>query len=54
LLFDLASDPGEHFDVAAQHPDVVADLVALAETHRRTVQPTAPLFDDLLPNPSGR
>ena len=49
LLFDLAEDPGERFDVAAAHPDIVADLVGEAEAHRRTVAPAKPLFDDLLP-----
>ncbi len=49
LLFDLATDPGERFDVAATHPDIVADLVATADAHRRTVLPTRPLFDQVVP-----
>ena len=49
LLFDLAADPGEHRDIAAAHADLVADLVAAAEAHRRTVATTKPLFDALLP-----
>jgi len=48
LLFDLAEDPGEHYDVAAKHPDVVADLVKEVEAHRKTIKPTKPLFDELL------
>ncbi len=54
LLFDLAADPGEHFDVAAAHPDVVADLIKDADAHRRTVVAAKPLFDDLLPPVPGR
>lgn len=52
LLFNLAEDPGERFNVAAAHPEIVADLIREAETHRRTVAPTTPRFDELLaPNP---
>jgi uncharacterized sulfatase len=54
LLFDLSEDPGERFDVAARHPDVVADLIREAEAHTRTLAPTRPLFDELLPAPPPR
>jgi uncharacterized sulfatase len=49
LLYDLAADPGERFDVAAEHPDVVAAMKAAAEAHRSSVVPAQPLFDELLP-----
>jgi arylsulfatase A len=39
LLFNLDNDPGETHDVAARHPDVVADLRREAERHRATVTP---------------
>jgi arylsulfatase A len=48
LLFNLADDPGEHYDIAAKHPDIVADLVKAVEAHRKTIKPTKPLFDELL------
>ena len=47
LLFNVAEDPGERFNIAAEHPDVVADLVKEAEAHRKTVEPRQPLFDDV-------
>ena len=49
LLFDLAEDPGEHRNVAAQHPDVIADIMREADAHRRALVPGRPLFDALLP-----
>jgi uncharacterized sulfatase len=49
LLFDLSVDPGERFNIAADHPEVVAELVKMASAHRAAVAPAAPLFDVLLP-----
>jgi arylsulfatase A len=54
LLFNLADDPGERHDVAAKHPDVIADLVREAEAHRRKMVSGRPLFDELLPRPQGQ
>ena len=34
LLFNLATDPGENFNMASEHPEVVADLKKVAEEHR--------------------
>jgi arylsulfatase A len=49
LLFNLAEDPGERYDIAGKHPDVAADLLKEAEMHRKTVSMGKPLFDELLP-----
>jgi arylsulfatase A len=51
LLFDLAVDPAERFDVAAAHPEIVADLVRAANAHRAIVSIAKPLFDVLLATP---
>jgi arylsulfatase A len=49
LLFNLAEDPGERFNLAEKHPDIVADLLKEAEAHRKAMVMGKPLFDELLP-----
>ena len=39
LLYDLAADPGEKYDVAAEHPEIVERLTDFAERHRQGVTP---------------
>ena len=34
-LYDIAADPGEHHDLAAEHPELVAEMVAEWETNWR-------------------
>jgi hypothetical protein len=51
LLFNLTEDPGEQHDIAGAHPDVVADILKEAATHRAAVVPGKPLFDALAPAP---
>ena len=36
-LYDLGHDPGERFDVATSHPDLLADLAGEIERHRKSV-----------------
>lgn len=39
VLYNLEVDPSEKWDVAEQHPEVIADLKAAAEAHQATVVP---------------
>ena len=49
LLFNLAEDPGEQHDIAAAHPDVIADLMKEAAAHKAGLTPGKPLFDEQAP-----
>ena len=49
LLYQLDHDPSEKFDVAAQHPEVVAELRRLAEAHRRSIEAAENQLDTRLP-----
>jgi arylsulfatase A len=37
LLYNVSVDPSEKFDIAAQHPQIVAELTSIFERHRATV-----------------
>ena len=39
LLFNLDIDPSEQFDIAEQHPEIVAELIALVNDHKKTIAP---------------
>jgi arylsulfatase A-like enzyme len=39
LLFQLEHDPGENYDIAAQHPEILEEISQLVEEHRKTVIP---------------
>ena len=49
LLFNVAEDPGERYNIAEKYPDIVADILKEAEAHRRAIVMGKPLFDELLP-----
>ena len=39
LLFELGPDPGEKFNVATNHPDVIADIQREVDKHRASLAP---------------
>ena len=39
LLYQLGVDPGEKYDVAEEHPEVIQDIMELKEKHQATVKP---------------
>lgn len=39
LLFNVALDPGERYNVAEKHPEVIAEIRKILEAHLATVQP---------------
>jgi arylsulfatase A len=48
LLYHLGIDPGEQFDVSAEHADAVAELTKLATAHKESVTMAPPLLERLL------
>jgi arylsulfatase A-like enzyme len=44
VLYELGSDPGERFDVAAEHPDVIADIMKEVEKHQKNLVRGTPQF----------
>lgn len=45
LLFDLGRDPGEQLDIAAAHPDVIARINTVVQTHAAAMVAGKPQFD---------
>ena len=39
LLFNVETDPAEKFDYAADHPEIVAELLKLIERQKAAVKP---------------
>ena len=44
-LFNLEVDPGESFEIAKDHPEIVADLLAEIARHQATVTPVESQLD---------
>ncbi|NHE56544.1 sulfatase [Cyclobacterium sp. GBPx2] len=39
LLYNVNVDPGERFDIAADHPEIIAEIRAVMETHKAGIEP---------------
>lgn len=50
LLFHLGEDPGEQWDLSAEYPDKIAELKALAESHRASIEPVPSRLTQRLEN----
>lgn len=48
LLFNLGVDPGETFDVAAQHADVLAEIMKSIERHKAAIVPVKNQLEEAL------
>ena len=45
LLFHLGQDPGEQWNIAASHPDILAEIERAVALHRSGLEIAEPLFD---------
>jgi arylsulfatase A-like enzyme len=52
LLFDLGVDPGESFNVAAEHPVALAAMAKAIERHTATLVPVKNQLEEALPDPN--
>jgi uncharacterized sulfatase len=51
LLFNVNVDPSEKYDVAADHPELIAEMKAIVAAHKKTVKP---VVDQLNLYPEGQ
>ena len=44
-LYHLEHDPSERFNVAADHPDVIAEIMKVVQRHRAALDPAPSQLD---------
>ena len=45
ILYDLLTDPAEQYDLAAQHPQIVKNILLAVEQHNDSLDEEPPIFD---------
>jgi uncharacterized sulfatase len=53
-LFNLSVDPSEQYDVVAQHPEIVNDILEMVEKHKAGVVRVKSQLDDRTGQPTLR
>jgi len=54
LLYNLDHDPSEKYDVAANHPEVIAEIRRIAEEHKKAIPPVESRLDKRITATSGK
>ena len=49
LLYNLEVDPGEQYNVAADHPDVIEQINQMVTEHSKTIKPAKDMLADRIP-----
>ncbi len=53
-LYNLDIDPSEKWNIAAKHPEVIAEIRRLAEAHKKAIPPVENQLDKRIAAPSGK
>jgi arylsulfatase A-like enzyme len=48
LLYNLDQDPSEKFDIAAKHPQIIAEIRRISEAHTKTIEPVESQLDKVI------
>jgi len=54
LLFNLAHDPSERFNIATDHPGILADLARAVSAHRATLTPAPSQLAEVIQEGEGQ
>jgi arylsulfatase A-like enzyme len=49
-LYHLGHDPGEQYNIADEHPDIIVKMLQLKANQEQAVKPSKSRFKDILPN----